>query len=197
MKSKQSGFTLVEIAIVLVIIGLLLGGVLKGQELINSAKVKNFAGDIRNISTFIYAYQDPSGHCRVTIRVLTPISIPPELWAQWQREEMPASTAPGTWPPSLTKQRCSGNTFALPDLLRERARFRLMRLTSTTRAMPTADASGLRATRFSPALQSGPQTSSSACRACKAALSGNLTRPLMMVIPPPVPCGFSAPLRRT
>ena len=40
-RRKQSGFTLVEIAIVLVIIGLLLGGVLKGQELINSAKVKN------------------------------------------------------------------------------------------------------------------------------------------------------------
>ena len=58
MRNKQSGFTLVEIAIVLVIIGLLLGGVLKGQELINSAKVKNFASDIRNISTFIYAYQD-------------------------------------------------------------------------------------------------------------------------------------------
>ena len=30
MKNNQSGFTLVEIAIVLVIIGLLLGGVLKG-----------------------------------------------------------------------------------------------------------------------------------------------------------------------
>jgi prepilin-type N-terminal cleavage/methylation domain-containing protein len=46
MKKQQSGFTLVEIAIVLVIIGLLLGGVLKGQELINSAKVKNMATDI-------------------------------------------------------------------------------------------------------------------------------------------------------
>ena len=34
-KSRQSGFTLIEIAIVLVIIGLLLGGVLKGQEMIN------------------------------------------------------------------------------------------------------------------------------------------------------------------
>jgi len=52
------GFTLVEIAIVLVIIGLLLGGVLKGQELINSAKVKNFATDFRNIPLFIYGYQD-------------------------------------------------------------------------------------------------------------------------------------------
>jgi prepilin-type N-terminal cleavage/methylation domain-containing protein len=58
MKHHQKGFTLVEIAIVLVIIGLLLGGVLKGQELINSAKVKNFATDFRNIPLFIYGYQD-------------------------------------------------------------------------------------------------------------------------------------------
>ncbi|MDP2324712.1 MAG: prepilin-type N-terminal cleavage/methylation domain-containing protein [Gammaproteobacteria bacterium] len=58
MRHKQMGFTLVEIAIVLVIIGLLLGGVLKGQELVNSAKVKNLANDFRNISTFVYAYQD-------------------------------------------------------------------------------------------------------------------------------------------
>jgi prepilin-type N-terminal cleavage/methylation domain-containing protein len=54
----ESGFTLVEIAIVLVIIGLLLGGILKGQELINSAKVKNLANDFRVIPTYIYAYQD-------------------------------------------------------------------------------------------------------------------------------------------
>ncbi len=38
---RQHGFTLIEIAIVLVIIGLLLGGVLKGQELIQSARVRN------------------------------------------------------------------------------------------------------------------------------------------------------------
>ena len=43
--SKQSGFTLVEIAIVLVIIGLLLGGVLKGQELITSSKAKALDND--------------------------------------------------------------------------------------------------------------------------------------------------------
>lgn len=58
MRRQQSGFTLVEIAIVLVIIGLLLGGILKGQELINSAKVKNLANDFRVIPTYIYAYQD-------------------------------------------------------------------------------------------------------------------------------------------
>ena len=58
MRKAQSGFTLVEIAIVLVIIGLLLGGVLKGQELINSAKVKNLANDFRTIPLYIYGYQD-------------------------------------------------------------------------------------------------------------------------------------------
>ena len=55
---RQRAFTLVEMAIVLVIIGLLIGGVLKGQELINSAKVKNYAADFRNIPLFIYGYQD-------------------------------------------------------------------------------------------------------------------------------------------
>ena len=39
-KHRQSGFTLVEIAIVLVIIGLLIGGVLKGREMITNAKIK-------------------------------------------------------------------------------------------------------------------------------------------------------------
>ncbi len=58
MKSQQSGFTLVEIAIVLVIIGLLLGGILKGQELINSAKVKNLANDFKTVPLYIYGYQD-------------------------------------------------------------------------------------------------------------------------------------------
>lgn len=58
MKRTQAGFTLIELAIVLVIIGLLLGGVLKGQELINSAKVKNMAQDFRNIQVYVYSYQD-------------------------------------------------------------------------------------------------------------------------------------------
>ena len=57
-RTKNRGFTLIEIAIVLVIIGLLLGGVLKGQELINNARVKSFANDFRNIPVAIYAYQD-------------------------------------------------------------------------------------------------------------------------------------------
>ena len=57
-RHAQSGFTLVEIAIVLVIIGLLLGGVLKGQELIENGRVKNAANDMNGISAAYNSYLD-------------------------------------------------------------------------------------------------------------------------------------------
>ena len=55
---QQKGFTLVEMAIVLVIIGLLLGGVLKGQELIDSSRIKNAAGDINGAIAAYNGYID-------------------------------------------------------------------------------------------------------------------------------------------
>lgn len=58
MKVLQKGFTLVEIAIVLVIIGLLLGGILKGQEMIVQAKIKNVISDFSGISAAYHGYQD-------------------------------------------------------------------------------------------------------------------------------------------
>jgi prepilin-type N-terminal cleavage/methylation domain-containing protein len=54
----EAGFTLVEIAIVLVIIGLLLGGILKGQEMITQAKIKNVINDFNGITVAITSYQD-------------------------------------------------------------------------------------------------------------------------------------------
>jgi prepilin-type N-terminal cleavage/methylation domain-containing protein len=56
--SKQRGFTLIEIAIVLVIIGLLLGGVLKGQELITSARVRNLIAQQDGIKAAFFGFQD-------------------------------------------------------------------------------------------------------------------------------------------
>lgn len=58
MRRHQAGFTLIEIAIVLVIIGLLLGGVLKGQELIVQARIKNVAADLNGVATAVLTYQD-------------------------------------------------------------------------------------------------------------------------------------------
>ena len=60
MKSKQAskGFTLVEIAIVLVIIGLLLGGILKGQELINNAKVRAIADRQNSLKVAWFSFID-------------------------------------------------------------------------------------------------------------------------------------------
>jgi prepilin-type N-terminal cleavage/methylation domain-containing protein len=57
-RRSQAGFTLVEIAIVLVIIGLLLGGILKGQEMINQAKIKNLINDVNGVTAAVQSYQD-------------------------------------------------------------------------------------------------------------------------------------------
>src|SRR5437867_7016978 len=56
--STEAGFTLVEIAIVLVIIGLLLGGILKGQEMITQAKIKNAINDFNGVAVAVTSYQD-------------------------------------------------------------------------------------------------------------------------------------------
>jgi len=56
--SFQAGFTLVEITIVLVIIGLLLGGILKGQEMITQAKIKNIVNDFNGVTVAVISYQD-------------------------------------------------------------------------------------------------------------------------------------------
>lgn len=55
---RNGGFTLVEIAIVLVIIGLLLGGILKGQELMTNAKIKRTVNDFNGITAAVYSYMD-------------------------------------------------------------------------------------------------------------------------------------------
>jgi len=58
----QRGFTLVELAIVLVIIGIILGAVLKGQDLIQGARTKKFVNDAgRKFELAAWSYYDKRG----------------------------------------------------------------------------------------------------------------------------------------
>ena len=58
MPRRQHGFTLVEIAIVLVVVGLLLGGILKGQDLVNGARVRNLADMNAGVQAAYYGFID-------------------------------------------------------------------------------------------------------------------------------------------
>ncbi|MBL8528983.1 MAG: prepilin-type N-terminal cleavage/methylation domain-containing protein [Burkholderiales bacterium] len=57
-QGRQRGFTLIEVAIVLVILGLLVGGVVKGQELIAGARVHNLVALQTGIKAAFFTFQD-------------------------------------------------------------------------------------------------------------------------------------------
>jgi prepilin-type N-terminal cleavage/methylation domain-containing protein len=56
--NRARGFSLLEIAIVLILVGLLLGGVLKGQELISGARVRSLIQQQDGVKTAYYAFFD-------------------------------------------------------------------------------------------------------------------------------------------
>src|ERR1700722_1138400 len=55
---QQKGFTLVELAIVLTIIGLLIGGILKGQQLITNARVTAQISQIKSVEAAATTFND-------------------------------------------------------------------------------------------------------------------------------------------
>lgn len=56
--TRKKGFTLVEIAIVLVVIGLLLGGILQGQSLIRSMRVKDVVATAKDLTIASQQFKD-------------------------------------------------------------------------------------------------------------------------------------------
>lgn len=60
-QNKQKGFTLVELAIVLVIVGLLIGGILKGQQLMENASVTATVSQIKAIEAATTSFLDSYG----------------------------------------------------------------------------------------------------------------------------------------
>ena len=57
----QKGFTLVELAIVLVIIGIILGAILEGREMINNARISRVYSQYQEIAAAIFSYQGRYG----------------------------------------------------------------------------------------------------------------------------------------
>ena len=64
---RDSGFTLVELALVLVIVGLLVGAIVKGWALLQNARAKRVLNDIKNLEVIIWGFYDRyarfSGDC--------------------------------------------------------------------------------------------------------------------------------------
>ncbi len=59
--NKTSGFTLVELAIVMTIIGLLIGGILKGQELLDNARVTSTIAQAKSYDAAVTGFRDIYG----------------------------------------------------------------------------------------------------------------------------------------
>lgn len=74
-RQKAAGFTLVELAIVMVIIGLLIGGILKGGELIQSAKINSTIKEVQSIQSAMNTFRDKYNAMADDMRTAT-ISIP-------------------------------------------------------------------------------------------------------------------------
>lgn len=79
MNIKKNGFTLVELAIALMVIGLLIGGVLKGQELIENAKVASYIRQVRSYDAAVMIFQ--SGYDALPGDIVNPAARLPECAA--------------------------------------------------------------------------------------------------------------------
>jgi prepilin-type N-terminal cleavage/methylation domain-containing protein len=58
---RVSAFSLIELSVVLVIIGVLMGAIFKGQDLLDVAKIRSVVHDFQHIKVAFHNYQDTYG----------------------------------------------------------------------------------------------------------------------------------------
>jgi prepilin-type N-terminal cleavage/methylation domain-containing protein len=102
VQAVQSGFSLIEMSIVLVIVGVLLGGILKGQSMIEASRIKSTLNDINALSSAYYAYEDRYHQLAGDDGSLTSLQA---RGGQWATVSL-AGDLNGVWDIS------AGNTFA-------------------------------------------------------------------------------------
>src|SRR5438477_2747635 len=56
-RPSQQGFTLIELSIVLVIIGLIVGGILVGQDLIKAAEIRATVGQVEKYNSAVNTFR--------------------------------------------------------------------------------------------------------------------------------------------
>ncbi len=59
---KQNGFTLVEMALVMVIVGIIIAGIIKAQELIENSQVTSTISELENITAAVKSFKDTYGN---------------------------------------------------------------------------------------------------------------------------------------
>jgi len=95
-KSKQAGFTLIEMAVVLVVLGILIGGAIKGKDILQKAKVNNLASDFQFYSGLYYQYKDQNGYLASSL-IDSAIEGDGTIWALFRQAGlMPKSAIDGS-----------------------------------------------------------------------------------------------------
>jgi prepilin-type N-terminal cleavage/methylation domain-containing protein len=100
----KQGFSLVELSIVLVILGLLTGGILSGQSLIRAAELRSVATEYQQHTTAVQSFRDKY------------MSLPGDMnnaTAFWGKDNAACPTHTGT---TATNGVCNGNSNGLLDV---------------------------------------------------------------------------------
>jgi len=99
---RRSGFSLVELSIVLVILGLLTGGVLTGQNLIRAAELRSVTTEFNNYQTAVMTFRDKY------FAVPGDMNNATDFWDVLSTGVCPSGSGSGT-------ETCSGNGDGIVD----------------------------------------------------------------------------------